>query len=155
MKNKNTENNTFPWPTVAFVTASKEDDGVRMGYMVERHCDIEVKRCVQSKNASLRRCLLLAVWSVVHFVRNSDFADMEMTVYIDDIDLCNELTSNWYGIEHTDVADDGDIVCKIIDDCCHVANVSFEYCGTDEKGIMRHVSDRMREMKIILTLSQK
>lgn len=141
----------FEWPTTAYVSAVDVGNITRMGYLIERHSDIETNRRVQSGKMSLHRGLLLAVWSAVHYVRNSKYADRNMVVYLDSPDVSKELTDSWNNVVDRNVKDE-DLIKKTMLDCCNIASVVFAYCGTDEGGVMEHISSRMKELKRNLTI---
>lgn len=127
----------------AFVAAKEHDKLCNVAYAVYDNGELLVTRSV-SMQTNKHRGLLMATWSAVSWCK-ANIPQHPLSVYSNEKRTGNELSAVWMGKDPKDF-EDSDRIESIINDCCFVCQVAFGYVGTDEQGILKDYSRRMREL---------
>ena len=111
----------------AFVTAKERNGKCLVAYSVYDTGEELVERFASIDGITEHRGLLMAAWSVLHYVIGNGLSVYDLSVYSDNKEVCDELTGIWYG-DDISKHEDADRVEKVISDCCRVASVAFSVC---------------------------
>lgn len=114
----------------AFITARERNGKCLVAYSVYDMGEKLAERIALINGITEHRGLLMAVWSVLHYVIENGLSAYDLSVYSDNKEVCDELTGIWYG-DDISKHEDADRVEKVISDCCRVASVAFSVCAPD------------------------
>lgn len=100
------------------------------------------------------RALLMAAWSVLHYIIVHNLSSYDLSVYSDDKNICDELTKVWYGDDILKY-DDDDRIGKVVGDCCNVVSVAFSVCEPDKEADENSYHRRMADLIAEITITDK
>lgn len=140
----------------AFIAARRfgKDNTCCAAYSVYDMGELLTSKAVTIPGISEHRALLMAAWSVLHYIIVHKLSSYDLSIYSDDKNICDELTKVWYGEDILKYEDD-DRMVKVINDCCNVASVAFSVCEPDKDADESSYSHRMADLVAEITITDK
>lgn len=123
------------------------DGSKHSAYAIYDNVELVVRRAATIQNASYHRAILMAVWSIVAFATRHELYNFDLSVYMSDSRISDELTEAWYGLDSNSTEEDMDIINNILKEICRVRSVAFGVCKSSDTGAGAAYAKRMKELE--------
>lgn len=137
----------------AFVAGIEHDGTSRVAYGIYDNGKL-LKTNSASLAISIDSAIVTGVWSVTHYIIKHGLSIYDLDIYINDKAITNALTEFWYmALDYSKNASAAKID-NVLNDCCNIKSVAFNYLRGTEDGAARDYAARMVRLKAsLLSLS--
>lgn len=133
----------------SFVAGIEHAGTSRVGYSIYDNGELVVANTA-SLNIDIESAIITAVWSVTHYVIKNNLSMYDLDIYINDKPISNALTEFWYMLMDYSRSYDAPKIDNVLNDCCNIKSVAFNYLDGTEEGIAEPYAERMVRLKASL-----